>query len=369
MRKIASLIAEVWLWAFCAIGDGGLVITDQARSLSAIRGLASMVTLSQVALRAGCSVATASRALNRTGVVSDEMIRRVRRAAAELGYRVAGHGAGAARRRPAIGVLIPSITNPVFASSLASIQNRMLIAGHGVLIAQSDYDPAREADAVAALISEQPTGLILTVCDAERSEALPAVLPPTVLLSNAPTERFPAAVSADNRAAGRDIAEHLLTLGHRRIVFVSGHFGASDRAKLRYCGYCDALAAARIEAFPAVQIPFVEGFDALDLSDALSRFAPTAIIASNDLLALGVMAALRRHGFSVPEDVSVAGFDGIAIGRLTHPVLTTVEMPDATMGAAAASLLLDMAENAAPPRHLQVAHRIRVGGTTRDITA
>lgn len=328
-----------------------------------------MVTISQVALRAGCSVATVSRVLNRTGPVSDEMIRRVRRAAAELGYRLTGHASGPSKRRPAIGVLIPSITNPVFASSLASIQNRMLIAGHGVLIAQSDYDPAREADAVAALMNEQPTGLILTVCDAERCEALPSRLPPTVLLSNPPTARFPAAVGADNRAAGRDIADFLLALGHRRILFVSGHFGASDRARLRYGGYCDAMVTARHPAFDAVQIPFVDGFDALDLSDPLSRFSPSAIIASNDLLALGVIAALRRHGLAVPQDISVAGFDGIAIGRLTHPVLTTVEMPDATMGAAAASLLLDMAENAVAPRHLQVAHRIRPGGTVRDIRA
>ncbi|NKN36064.1 substrate-binding domain-containing protein [Agrobacterium sp. a22-2] len=326
-----------------------------------------MITLQQVASRAGCSIATVSRVLNRTGPVSDDMVRRVRRAAAELGYRPAGGASGSPRRRPVVGVLIPSITNPVFAASLSSIQNRMLVAGHGVLIAQSDYDPARELDAVAALLNEQPTGLILTVCDAETSKALSDDLPPTVLLGNAPTGRFPAAVSADNRQASRDITEHLLALGHKQILFVSGHFAASDRARLRYSGYCDAMAAADLPGLEALQIPFVDGFDALDLSDALSRFAPSAIIASNDLLALGVIAALRRQGLSVPGDISVAGFDGIAIGRLTHPILTTVEMPDATMGAAAASLLLDMAENAVAPRHLQVAHRLRSGGSVRDV--
>lgn len=326
-----------------------------------------MTTLQQVAFRAGCSLATASRVLNGTGPVSDEMARKVRRAAAEVGYRPAAASSGSSRRRPVIGVLIPSVTNPVFAASLSSIQNRMLVAGHGVLIAQSDYDPAREADAVASLLNQQPTGLILTVCDAHRSKALSADLPPTVLLGNPTTARFPAAVCADNRQAGRDITEYLLSCGHRRILFVSGYFTASDRARLRYVGYCDAMDAARLTVLEATQIPFVDGFETLDLSATLSRFAPSAIIASNDLLALGVIAAVRRHGLSVPDDISVTGFDGIAIGRLTYPALTTVEIPDATMGAAAASLLLDMAENAAAPRHLQVAHRLRHGGTVRHI--
>ena len=130
-----------------------------------------MTTLQQVASRAGCSLATVSRVLNRTGPVSDEMVRKVRRAAAELGYRPMGGSSGSAKRRPVIGVLIPSITNPVFAASLSSIQNRMLVAGHGILIAQSDDDPAREVDAVASLLNEQPIGLILTVCNAHSSEA------------------------------------------------------------------------------------------------------------------------------------------------------------------------------------------------------
>lgn len=326
-----------------------------------------MITLQQVAFRAGCSLATVSRALNHTGSVSDEMVRKVRRAAAELGYRTATGVSGTARRRPVIGVLIPSITNPVFASSLSSIQNRMLVAGHGVLIAQSDYDPAREVDAVASLLNEQPTGLILTVCDARTSAALAGALPPTVLLSNLPTARYPAAITVDNHAAGCEITAHLHALGHRRILFVSGHFGASDRARLRYLGYRDALEAIEVPPLEPFEIAFVDGYDGLDLSDVVASRKPTAIIASNDLLALGVIAALRRQGLAVPQDMSVAGFDGIAIGRLTYPVLTTVEMPDATMGAAAASLLLDMAENAAAPRHLQVAYRLRPGGTVRDI--
>jgi len=324
-----------------------------------------MSTLQQIAFRAGCSVATASRVMNRSGPVSDEMVRRVRRAAAELGYRA---GSRSGTGRPAIGVLIPSITNPVFAASLSSIQNRALHAGHSVLIAQSNYDPAQEADAVVSLLQQQPTGLILTLCDPERSLVLSSALPPTVLLGNLPTARFTAAVATDNFGAGRDLTEHLLQMGHRRILFISGHFAASDRAKLRYHGYVRAMAAAGQQPLDALEISFVNSLEQLDLSDAVSRFAPTAIIASNDLLALGVMGALRRQGISIPRDISVAGFDGISLGFLGEVSLTTVEIPDGTMGAAAASLLLDMAENAAPPRHLSVPYRLRSGGTVRNLT-
>ncbi len=91
----------------------------------------SMATLADVARKAGCSPATASRALNATGAVSERTRRRVRKAASELGYRPALPAPARSYRRPVVGVLIPSLTNPVFSSSLSSIESRMLVAGHG----------------------------------------------------------------------------------------------------------------------------------------------------------------------------------------------------------------------------------------------
>ncbi|TCM81734.1 LacI family transcriptional regulator [Rhizobium sp. BK068] len=329
-------------------------------------GKTSMTTLQQVAARAGCSLATASRALGLKGSVSDTMSRRVRRAAAELGYR-STPAIGKGGRRPVIGVLIPSITNPVFSSSLSGIEDRMLVAGHGVLIAQSHYEPAREAAAIQALLNDRPTGLILTLCDPSNTQNLPSSMPPTVLLGNRPTEIFPAAVTVDNFRAGYEAAKMLTALGHKAILFVSGTFSASDRARLRHEGYQQAMLEDGIEALDPVQIPFVGGYDQLDLSGALTRFSPTAIIASNDLLAFAVIGALRREGLCVPRDMSVVGFDGIAIGQMMDPPLTTMEMPDASMGRTAASLLLDMAENAAPARHFYIAYCLRRGGTVRAI--
>ncbi|WP_112435231.1 substrate-binding domain-containing protein [Rhizobium sp.] len=325
-----------------------------------------MATLRQVAERAGCSTATASRVLNHSGPVSPAMVGKVRKAAGELGYRAPGATAKGGRR-PVIGVLVPSLTNPVFAASLSGIQNRMLSAGHSVLIAQSNYDPLQEADAVSGLMSERPTGLILTVCNGLTSQALLGDLPPTVLLHNLPTERHPAAVTVDNFAAGRDLTRYLLQMGHERILFVSGSFAASDRAARRYQGYLEALREVGKPPLDAMQISFVSEYDQIDILTAIRDGRPTAIIGSNDLLALGVIAALRREGLAVPRDMSVAGFDGIVIGRLIDPPLTTMNMPDASMGTTAASLLLDMVENAAPDRHLELAYSLHKGGTVRDL--
>lgn len=332
-----------------------------------------IVTIHDVARRAGCSAATVSRVLNGRGPVGEAMLGRVRRALAELHYGggpAVGRAGGVPRgARRAVGVLVPSLTNPIFAASLGGMQDRLRLAGYAVVIAQSNYDPAGEAEAVAALLAERPAGLVATLCDVATSTVPAAAMPPTVLLYNEPTERFPAAVTVDNRRAARELVDRLIAAGHRRVLFVSGHFAASDRARRRYEGYCDAMAAAGLPVAAALEIGFVDGVDNVDLTEALDGLAPTAIVASNDLLALRVVAAARRHGLAVPEALSVAGFDGMAIGQLLSPALTTVEVPDATMGVAAASLLLDMIENAAPARHIRVDHRLRWGETTRSLVA
>ena len=201
-----------------------------------------MITLEQVAFRAGCSVSTASRVLNRTGPVSDEMVRKVRRAAAEIGYRHVKNRTGDSRRsRPVVGVLVPSISNSVFAASLAGNQRRLQAAGQNVLIAQSNNDPSSEASAIASLLEEHPTGLILTLCDARSSDVLSAGLSPTVLLNNLPMPRFEAAVTVDNFQAGYELTQFLMGKGHHHILFVSGHFTSSDRARLRYDGHARHL--------------------------------------------------------------------------------------------------------------------------------
>ncbi|HEV2559245.1 MAG TPA: LacI family DNA-binding transcriptional regulator [Microvirga sp.] len=327
------------------------------------------VTIHHVARKARCSVASVSRVVNRTGPASAAMRARVEAAVAELGFQPSEVGRSLARQsRRTLGVIVPSVANPIFAASLAGIQDRARAAGLSVLIAQSDYDPEREAEALQALMAERPVGLVLTVCDPHRSRALDLAEErgmPAVLLYNDPGERALAAVTVDNRGATRALVQRMIALGHRRIVFVAGRFAASDRSRLRYEGYRDALQHAGLTVYAPEEVDFIAGADDVDLTEIVAREGPTAFLASNDLLALSVVASLRRLGLDVPKAVSVAGFDGIALGRLIEPTLATVEQPAASMGVSAVSLLLDQIAGDARPRRIVIAHTLRLGGTLR----
>ena len=325
-------------------------------------------TIHDVALRAGCSIASVSRVLNGSAAISPALEARVREAIRELGYRPNALGRSLKTKSTrTVGVLVPSFTNPVFAASLAGVEQAARMAGYDIILAASDYDRDREPEALGALTAREVEGLILTVADAEHSMLLDSLDrdgPPYVLLYNELAREGRAAVSVDNEGAVADLVGRLIDLGHERIAFVAGRFRASDRSRLRHQGYLAAMTGAGLEPLPVAEVEFLgdeAAFDR-DLAALLGRAAPpTAFTCSNDLLAIAVMAALRRAGLRVPEDASVTGFDGIAIGRQIHPSLATVETPTHAMGRAALELLLDIRANRAPRATRRLAHRFRPG--------
>lgn len=311
------------------------------------------ITIRDVAARAGCSIATVSRVVTGNGPVSDDMRRRVVEAALDLGFPLARAFPEA---RPVISILIPSLTNPVFAAAVAGIEQRARSAGMFTILGQSNYDPAQEEAISATLIAERPVGMIMTVCDPAKSQALQNMHKaglPVVTIYNEDTPEGVAAVQVDNRLAIRRMTEDLLALGHRRILFLAGKFISSDRSARRYDGYGDAMRAAGLDPAPAIEVDFIDASRDIDLTGILAEWQPTAIMASNDLLAVTVMASLRRAGFSVPEDISVTGFDGIDFSRHVYPRLHTVRQPSQVMGGLAASLLLDIAAGHKAPQQLR----------------
>lgn len=310
-------------------------------------------TIRDVAARAGCSIATVSRVVTGNGPVSDAMHKRVVAVALELGFNITPQAKGS---RPVICVLVPSITNPVFAAVLAGVEQTARNQGLTVVVGQSNYDPAQEEKIAATLIAERPIGLVMTVCDPERSPALRAVARQELPVVTVYNENLPdnvGAVSVDNREAVRRMTVDLLALGHRRILFVGGRFASSDRAACRYLGYCDAIRAAGLEPLAPCEVDFIDATKDIDLTQVIHAHCPTAIIASNDLLAVTVMSSLRRMGLSVPDDISVAGFDGIDVVRHMSPKLTTIAQPSLTMGVLAASMVLDIAAGKRRPEHLR----------------
>lgn len=320
-------------------------------------------TIRDVAARAGCSIASVSRVATGAGPVSAGMRERILAAAAELGFAITPSRADA---RQVIAVLVPSVTNPVFAAALAGIEQCTRTKGYSTIIGQSNYDLATEDAAVRALIAERPMGMVVTVCDPATSEGLARIVReklPVATIYNEPLTQSVGAILVDNRAAIRNITEELIRLDHRTIAFVAGRFASSDRAARRYQGYCDAMAAARLSSLAAIEVDFIDAATDIDLTRLMHQSRPTAIIVSNDLLAVTVMSSLRRMGINIPADVSVVGFDGIDFTRHLSPALTTIVQPSRTMGVLAASMVLDIAAGRRQPEHVSVATSVFHGET------
>ena len=333
------------------------------------RAASSKPTIRDVAAEAGVSIATVSRALNGRAPIAPETARRVQAAVKALGFRANRTGrelrAGTSRT---VGVLIPSLANPVFAESVTGIQDAAREAGWSVLIASSAYEAERESEAIENLLSHRVGGLVLTVADADRSATLDGLDEEQVtyvLLYNQPDRIDRATATIDNVAAGRDATRALIAAGHTRLAMVAGAFAASDRSTQRYHGFVQALTESGLQQAGLIELDF----DAPELDAAARRLLtgperPTGLFCSTDLLALRVMALLREAGLDVPGDVAIVGFDGIQVGRLTAPSLATIVQPSYEMGRRAFLHLLARLEGAAPERIL-LPYELRSGGSLK----
>lgn len=307
-----------------------------------------MASLRDVARLAGVSLATASRALAQPERVAPERRARVERAAADLGYRPPGRpgrvGPGALGSSSAgvggavVGVLVPDLQNPFFAGVVKGVQLQARTVGLSVLIADTDENPRIEAEAVARL-DRQVCGLVL--CSPRMSDQALAALPvdvPTVLV-NRESAHLPA-VLVDNVDGMRQALAHLHALGHRTIAYAGGRPGSWSDAQRRAGLEAAARALPDVELVHLGHFPpvFAGGVAAGDLV-TVSR--ATAVVAHNDLMALGILDQLRQRGTTVPDHVSVVGFDDVPAATHTTPALTTVGVPLHQLGRAAVELLLD----------------------------
>lgn len=332
--------------------------------------MARIVTIRTVAERAGCSIATVSRVINRSAPTSAEVEARVRAAIDALGFRPSEIGrALKTLRTRTLGVVIPSLTNPVFAASVAGMQAAARAHGHVLLLTATDYEPGAEAELVQTLVAQNVAGLLLTVADADDNptlDLLDAEGIPYVLVHNEPTVPGRAAVCVDNAAATSALTGAMIAAGHRRIAYLAGRFATSDRSRRRHEGYRAAMLAAGLAPEAPLELDYLGDTPghAAALADLFAGQArPTAALCSNDLLALSVAGALRDLGLDVPGDVSLAGFDGIALGRAMNPTLATVDTPTRDMGARAVELLFALIAETAAPQVERLPFTLRPGGT------
>ena len=321
-----------------------------------------MSDLISVAKLAGVSRATAARAFSDPHLLRADTLEKVLAASEQLGFRP-NHIARQLRTQSSttLGVLLPSLLNPIFSRQLQAMERQARAAGYGLLVATSDYQPEREAAIVEHMLGQRVAGLVLTVADADRSavlHTLRAASMPFVLAHNVPQESDWPAICVDNRQAMQEATELLLALGHRHIGMVAGPMLQSDRARLRYQGYCDAMQQAGFAPLPVIEMTSHTQSDFALLQPQLQGVAPlSAVICTNDLLAISLIGAAARAGVHVPQQLSVMGFDGIDIGEQIAPSLASVAQPADLLGAAAIDMLLQQASRGTR----LLAHRLRHG--------
>lgn len=317
-----------------------------------------MSTMRDVARHAGVSIATVSHVINGTRPVSDELRERVLQSMDVLRYqRNTLARALRSRQSGIIGVIVPDNSNPFFAEVAQGIEDICLEQEYSLIVCNSSNDLGRLLVHTRTLSARQADGIIFAtsgddfaVVREELRDDIPIVVI-DLTTRDIPTD----AVLFDNFKGGWLATRHLLDLGHRRIACITGPSRESVRRN-RELGYKQALAEASVPVDHALvrEGDFKPGsayqhtLDLLRLPDP-----PTAIFASNDLMAMGALRAARELGRSVPDELSVVGFDNIELAAFTVPALTTIHIPKNEMGQAAARLLLARIEK--PDRPIEKA--------------
>jgi LacI family transcriptional regulator len=324
---------------------------------------AATATLRDVAAAAGVHPATASRALNPAtrSLLNQETAHRVLEVAASLGYRPNAMARGLKTSRSyTIGVVVPDLRNPLFPPIARGIEDRLERDGYTSLLANTDNDPEREQLSFDALRARQVDGYI--TASARRQHPLLQELAangrPLVLVNRATDDPSLPSVVPDDRDGMRKAVAYLAALGHRRIAHLAGPVELSTGVH-RWEGYVGGMEAVGLPVDPSLHLTgrrFTEAEGARlcrELLDRRARF--TAVLAANDLMALGCIDALREAGLACPADVSVVGFNDMDWSDRFSPPLTTVRVPHHALGVAAADLLLErLADPAAPAPHVML---------------
>ncbi|WP_370401332.1 LacI family DNA-binding transcriptional regulator [Sulfitobacter sp. JB4-11] len=312
-------------------------------------------TLEDVAKRAGVSTATVSRCLNAPEKVVEATRARVMEAVDALGYSPHfGARVMAANRTNTIGAIVPTMENAIFAEGLQAFQETLSAGGYDLLLASSSYQPEQEAAQIRSLIARGADGLLLI--GHERAPGIDAFLaqrglPVVAAWAHNAAAALPS-VGFDNYSAMHRLADEVVALGHRRIAYITAPVAENDRARARLKAVQDAVRGAGLEAHglrvSETTYGIEQGGDAfaalMDLPDP-----PTAVMCANDVLAVGALTRAHQMDLRVPQDVSITGFDDMALARVVRPALTTVRVPHRRMGIAAARQLISMIEDSAPP--------------------
>lgn len=314
-------------------------------------------TLRDVAQLAGVHPATASRALNdeTRRLVREATLRRVEQAARTLRYRP-DHLARSLKtgRSSTIGVLVPDITNPLFPPILRGIEDRLARRGYVSLVGNTDNDDERERLVLEGMRARYVDGLVVATARRSHERLVELATPdlPIVLVNRVVEGHLLPSVSVDDQAGIRSAVSHLVALGHRRIAHLAGPQQLSTGFG-RYEGFRAGVAAQGMAADEELVV-FADAFSEAEGYRCARillerRTGATAVVAGNDMLALGCLRALAEANLACPSAISLVGFNDMPFMDRITPPLTTVRVPHYETGAEAAELLLERLASADGP--------------------
>ncbi len=334
------------------------------------------ITIDDIARQAGVSTSTVSRVLNGTKPVAVDKRALVLAAVERLQYRPNAMARGLARGRSmTVGVFVQDISSPFFAWTVSGIEQGLDPAGYRPMLTTTHWRTHSEDDEMRSLqmlLERRVDGVIVVGTDIPDDRLCSAAAQvPMIFVARRVRGLEQRCLYVDNQDGAYRATRYLIGLGHTRIAHVRGTAGHPDAAE-REEGYCRALAEAglAVDERLLVDAQFTEQSGLAGVEELLTRGARfTAIFAANDQSAYGVMLGLFNHGYHIPSDVSVVGFDDQFLSAYTLPPLTTVRHPSLAMGKAAAEGLLRLLDNQAPqlprfPTELTIrksAMRIRQG--------
>jgi LacI family transcriptional regulator len=337
-----------------------------------------MTTIRDIARMAGVSISTVSLAFSSPHRVSPDTLGKVLGAAEAVGY-VADPVARslASGKSRLIGMVVADISNPFFGTLLKEVERCATASGHLVIIADSGGVPAREREILDHMAGQRVAGIVLSPCGqgSDYARSFAGFRMPMVLFDQRVDGLERDFVGTDNRLASAMLTRHLLQLGHRRIGFIAGIPGLFTTRE-RVAGFQDTLAGAGIDADPGLIVDgFYEGGDAYVTAMRLltRRDRPSAIVASNNVMALAALQAINELGFRCPEEISLAAVDDVPWANVIVPRLTAAVQDATKMGRLMAERLLariaDPALRDAAPRDIIVPPQFKLGASCRSIEA
>jgi len=326
------------------------------------------VTIRDVAKATGVSTATVSNVLNKTGKVGQATRRVVLQAVRRMGYIPDVHARHlASRDRRTLGIIVSDIENPFFPEVVKGFETRARQLGYDVILSDTNYDPRRTREAADRMMEHKVRGVAIMTSEinvrlvhqlARRRIAV-------TFLDLAPARKYMSNLRIDYSSGVRQIVQHLYAQGHRRIAFVAGRPGLKSNA-VRLEAYEACM--RELELDPGLILPGdlrFEGGLAAGMTIAKLAAPPTAVVAVNDLTAVGVVKGLLNSGFRVPQDISVTGFDNTRLAEYSNPSITTVDVHRETLGQMAAEALHELSSTDDPQgREYQIGAELVLGGSS-----